>query len=56
MRDATEYGTICDKGNHEVKLKFAIALVVVTVLLSLGFWLGWRGADGRFVELREEVS
>ena len=38
-----------------MKLKIAISLVVVLVLLALGFWLGWRGADGRFAELRETV-
>ena len=38
-----------------MKLRIAIALIVVLVLLVLGFWLGWRGADGRFVELRETV-
>ena len=38
-----------------MKLKIAITLIVVLVLLALGFWLGWRGADGRFAELRETV-
>ncbi len=39
-----------------MKLKIAIVLLVVLALLSLGFWLGWRGADGRFAELRETVK
>ena len=38
-----------------MKLKIAIALIVVLILLALGFWLGWRGADGRLAELRETV-
>ena len=38
-----------------MKLKITIALLVALLLLSLGFWLGWRGADGRFAELREIV-
>ena len=38
-----------------MKLKIAIALIVVLVLLALGFWLGWRGGDGRLAELRETV-
>ena len=38
-----------------MKLKIAIALIIMLVLLALGFWLGWRGADGRFAELRETV-
>ena len=38
-----------------MKLKIAIALIVVLVLLALGFWLGWRCADGRLAALRETV-
>ena len=38
-----------------MKLKIAIVLIVVLVLLALGFCLGWRGGDGRFAELREMV-
>ena len=38
-----------------MKLKITIALLVALLLLSTGFWLGWRGADGRFAELRETV-
>ena len=38
-----------------MKLKITIALLVALLLLSSGFWLGWRGADGRLAELRETV-
>ncbi len=39
-----------------MKVKMTIIFLAVLILLSLGFWLGWRGADARFAELRKTVK